>query len=119
MHKPHNLLRSLRSNGHEVLSYDVRDGLRCVLSRGRHHYAVIASWGQHTHWEHVSVHLLDNRRLPTWDEMCWLKDLFWPGHETVVQYHPADVRRLNIHPRTLHLWRPMADIIPEPSLDLV
>ena len=39
-----------------------------------------------TDWEHVSVSLPD--RCPTWEEMCFIKDLFWNSDECVVQYHP-------------------------------
>lgn len=54
-------------------------------------------------WEHVSVSCAD--RCPTWDEMCAVKDLFWTGEETVVQFHPRKSRYKNHHEFCLHLWR--------------
>ncbi len=64
---------------------------------------VIASYGDG--WEHVSVSL--QRRCPTWDEMCMVKDFFWGEEDTVIQYHPAKSEYINFHPFCLHLWRQM------------
>lgn len=55
-------------------------------------------------WEHVSIEL-KARRLPTWDEMCFVKDLFWDEEEEVVQIHPKKSQYINIT-EALHLWRP-------------
>ena len=63
-------------------------------------------------WEHVSVDAGD--RCPTWEEMCFVKDLFWRPDETVIQYHPAESDYVNMHPTTLHLWRPVGQSIPTP-----
>src|SRR5215472_5603082 len=54
-------------------------------------------------WEHVSVST--ERRPPNWQEMSFVKDLFWHDEETVVQYHPPKSRYVNCHPHCLHLWR--------------
>ena len=54
-------------------------------------------------WEHVSVSLA--HRVPRWEEMCAVKDLFWSEDECVVQFHPARKDYVNFHPYTLHLWR--------------
>ena len=62
---------------------------------------VIASDGQG--WEHVSVSLTD--RCPTWEEMCFVKKLFWDDTDCVVQYHPPASEYVNCHPYCLHLWR--------------
>lgn len=54
-------------------------------------------------WEHVSVSL--HNRCPTWDEMCFVKDLFWGEDDLVVQMHPPKDDYVNYHPYCLHLWR--------------
>ena len=54
-------------------------------------------------WEHVSVSTA--HRVPNWQEMCWVKNLFWDEEECVVQFHPPLSKYVNIHPHTLHLWR--------------
>jgi hypothetical protein len=82
---------------------------------------VIANTGNRTSewWEHVSISLV--HRTPTWDEMCWIKDLFWKEEECVVQYHPPKSEYVNCHPNTLHLWRPTRskDKMPIPPSYLV
>lgn len=56
-----------------------------------------------TDWEHISVSL--RNRCPTWEEMCYLKDLFWEAEDTVVQYHPPKSEYVNLAKNCLHLWR--------------
>ena len=55
-----------------------------------------------TAWEHVSVSLSD--RCPTWEEMSYIKGLFWKRRETVVQFHPSEENYINVHLYCLHLW---------------
>ncbi len=55
-------------------------------------------------WEHVSIALY-TKRLPRWDEMCYIKDLFWNEDEEVVQIHPKKSEYVNVV-EALHLWRP-------------
>jgi hypothetical protein len=54
-------------------------------------------------WEHVSVSL--TTRCPTWEEMCYVKSLFWEDDETVAQFHPKKSEYKNFHPYCLHMWR--------------
>lgn len=70
-------------------------------------------------WEHVSVsvalpgkHAL---RCPSWDEMCYIKRLFWDDEDCVIQYHPSKSEYVNRHPFVLHLWRPVDQVIPIPQ----
>jgi hypothetical protein len=56
-----------------------------------------------TGWEHVSVST--GHHPPNWQEMAWVKDLFWEDEETVLQFHPKKSEYVNIHPNVLHLWR--------------
>jgi hypothetical protein len=62
-----------------------------------------ATTPEHHGWEHVSVSCA--KRTPTWDEMCFVKNLFWEPEEMVVQLHPPQSRWINQHPYVLHLWK--------------
>lgn len=68
-------------------------------------------------WEHVSVSL--RNRTPNWNEMCFIKDLFWGEDEAVVQYHPPKKAYINNHPHCLHMWKPVGKEIPLPPDILV
>jgi hypothetical protein len=68
-------------------------------------------------FEHVSVSHPD--RCPTWDEMCWVKSLFFESEECVIQYHPPRSRYVNAHERTLHLWLPVGVDVPLPPMECV
>lgn len=57
-------------------------------------------------WDHVSVSLAT--RCPTWEEMCWVKRLFFEPDEVVMQLHPAETDYVNNHKFCLHLWRPQS-----------
>ena len=63
-------------------------------------------------WEHVSVSC--KSRCPSWNEMCWVKDLFWNDEEAVVQYHPPKSTYIDCHPHCLHLWKPLLVDLPLP-----
>lgn len=64
---------------------------------------ILSSGNEDNNWEHVSVSL--ENRTPTWEEMCFVKSLFWGGHETVLQFHPKITRYVNHHEHCLHLWK--------------
>jgi len=68
-------------------------------------------------WEHASVS--HRRRVPTWEEMCWVKGLFWPDDEWVVQFHPAKADYVNDHEFVLHLWRCAGVPFPKPPRECV
>lgn len=74
------------------------------------------AWRQYQ-WEHVSVSL--KNRCPNWDEMCFVKDLFWNEDEVVMQLHPAKKDYVNYHPFCLHMWKPIAAEIPLPPRFMV
>lgn len=66
-------------------------------------------------WEHVSVSIPSERRCPTWEEMCYIKDMFFDKDEVVVQFHPAEKDYVNNHPHCLHLWRYLDGKFPTPD----
>lgn len=68
-------------------------------------------------WEHVSVSLVD--RCPSWEEMDFVKDLFWSPDECVVQYHVPKKDHINRFPYCLHLWRPLEAQLPRPPAGAV
>lgn len=54
-------------------------------------------------WQHVSVST--RHRCPDWQEMCFVKSLFWDDEECVVQFHPPKSEYVNNHDFCLHLWK--------------
>jgi hypothetical protein len=78
---------------------------------------IMATAGFDTGWEHVSVST--PRRPPNWQEMCFVKDLFWADDECVMQLHPPKADYVNNHPHCLHLWKPTRTTIPTPPAVLV
>lgn len=63
-------------------------------------------------WDHVSVSLHD--RCPTWDEMEYIKRLFFEDDAVCMQLHVAVSNHISHHPYCLHIWHPHADNIPLP-----
>ena len=68
-------------------------------------------------WEHVSVST--EKRAPSWEEMCFVKGLFWEPEECVMQLHPPESEYVNNHPHCLHLWKPVGIEIPTPPAIMV
>lgn len=96
---------SSENNGLFIIS---RNGkiLRCIVSDG-------------LDWDHVSVSIENGKYPPTWDDMSFVKDLFFDEEETVVQYHPPKSCYVNVHPGVLHMWRPHKKTIPLPPIIMV
>jgi hypothetical protein len=82
----------------------------------------IAADGAETGWDHVSISVrnkrgLPLRRVPSWEQMCRIKDLFWTEEETVVQFHPPKPEYVNNHAFCLHLWSSVkTPIMTPPSI---
>lgn len=77
--------------------------------------AVIAASG--LGWDHVSVS--NAVSCPTWEEMEYVKRLFFKPDETVMQLHVPPADHINVHPFCLHLWRPLFAQIPMPPPEMV
>ena len=86
-----------------------------LIPHGRVKLAVIASAGDGgVPWEHVSVSIPGHQRTPSWEEMDYVKRLFWGDGETVMQLHVPRSEHKNLHPWCLHLFRPTNVEIPRP-----
>lgn len=58
-------------------------------------------------YEHVSVVPKHKFRIPSWDDMARLKEIFFDDEEEAYQIMPKKSEYVNIHERCLHLWRPV------------
>jgi hypothetical protein len=88
-------------------------GLKIIATDGQ------TSDGVDTHFEHVSVSHLQDHQTPSWEEMDAVRHLFWEPEQCVVQYHPADSVKVNLHRGCLHLWRWKLGQFPTPPLECV
>lgn len=72
-------------------------------------------------WEHASVKAFIGERnyVPTWSEMCQIKDIFWDATDCVMQFHVPKADHINDHAFVLHLWRPAITAIPLPPKETV
>ena len=75
---------------------------------------IIASDGMG--WKHVSVTRVSDRKVPTWEMMCKVKELFFEPEDWVIQFHPAESEYVNNHPGCLHLWKPDTTFPTPPSI---
>lgn len=94
---------------------DGNNGAFLLLGPCRQELKLIAS--DNDGWEHVSISL--KNRCPNWQEMCFVKDLFWDAEDTVIQYHPPKSDYVNCHPYCLHLFRPIGIELPRPPKELI
>ena len=108
------------NNDFGTTEFDGNNGL-FLIKIGSDIFQCIASDGMG--WEHVSVTKRTKNRnvysLPSWEEMCFIKDLFWSDEDTVIQYHPKKSEYVNNHPYVLHLWKPTNIELPIPNSLLV
>ena len=80
------------------------DGGMGVFTKGRKSGMTII-WSYGGGWDHVSID--GKKRLPDWNEMCELKDMFFCDDECCVQYHPPKSQYVNNAPYCLHIWKPI------------
>jgi hypothetical protein len=116
-----------RNRNHPTLHSEDSDGNNGVFiipyqKKNILQYRVLASDGMG--WEHVSVSIALPKhsmvlRCPSWEEMCYIKSLFWDEEDCVLQYHPAKSEYVNRHPYVLHLWRPIGQVIPIPDKSMI
>jgi len=57
-------------------------------------------------WDHVSVGVQGQSRTPTWEEMEFVRGLFFRDDECVMQLSVPRDQHINLHAGVLHLWRP-------------
>lgn len=57
-------------------------------------------------WEHVSISPKKQFKIPTWNDMCQVKEIFFNDDEEVLQLHPKKSQYVNIQENCLHLWKP-------------
>lgn len=81
-----------------------------LIMYGNKRLRVICGCGEG--WDHVSVSL--RHRTPTWEEMNFIKNLFFEKEETAFQFHPAESEYVNFHKNVLHIWRSWDDPIKLP-----
>lgn len=64
-------------------------------------------------YEHVSVSPKKQFNIPSWNDMCILKDIFFKDDEEVYQIHPKKSEYVNIQNNCLHLWKPIGHELGE------
>lgn len=57
--------------------------------------------------EHVSISPKKKLRIPTWDDMCVLKETFFRDSEEAYEIHPKKSEYVNMVENCLHLWKPI------------
>ena len=90
---------------HQRINIDREDpeGIGGMIAMPGWSGSIIATTG--AGWEHVSVAPFQRRIVPTWNDMCLVKDIFFKDDEAVIQIHPPKADYVNNVPNCLHLWR--------------
>lgn len=96
-------------------SDDGGQGILCYL--GKQIASVI--WSEGFGWEHVSVSPFKKKNIPSWEDMCRLKEMFFKDDEAVIQIHPRKADYVNFDSNCLHLWRPTDEHLPLPPTFMV
>ncbi len=102
----------LREQRHLIVRQTGPDGGSGEVQFGKLTGSVI--WSNGGGWEHVSVAPYNRRYVPSWEDMCRLKEMFFYPEEWAVQFHPAESEYVNNVSNCLHLWRPTQETLPTP-----
>jgi len=68
-------------------------------------------------WDHVSVSTPE--RCPRWEEMEYIKRMFFLPNEVAMQLHVPVEDHISNHDYCLHIWRPQKSEIPLPPKGFV
>lgn len=104
---------------HGIFATTGRDGNNGLFVLSRSFEALYCFASDGGVWEHVSVTTGGGIRCPTWEEMNYVRDVFWSKHVTVLQFHPPADQYVNTHPFCLHLWRQPGVDVPLPPKEFV
>ncbi len=91
-------------NPYAYAAYDCVNGLRVLMDVGMEYDG--------KRWLHVS--LSRKGRLPSYDDMCAVKNLFIGPDKMAIQVFVPSAQHVNIHPTCLHLWHCIdGDVLPD------
>ena len=96
-------IEEIRMSGRIAIDERTIDGFSGVIQFPRWQGTIVCSWG--AGWEHVSVAPFRRNYTPTWDDMCFLKNIIWNDEEAAIQIHPPKSEYVNNLSNCLHLWR--------------
>ena len=99
-------VQEIINNHRYIYSDDLQignDGFRGYMTVDGINMTFVASWD--CGWDHVSVAPLKSNKMPTWDQMCKVKEIFFRDDEAVIQIHPPKDQYVNNKSNCLHLWR--------------
>lgn len=96
-------VEEILASGRIAIDFTDEEGFRGIIQFPRWQGSLIVSWG--AGWEHASVAPFRKSYLPTWDDMCFLKNLIWKDDEAVIEIHPPKDQYVNNLSNCLHLWR--------------
>lgn len=107
-------LEDIKQSRRLIIAEISNDGFSGIISMPLWKGSIICSWGGG--WEHCSVSPSKKNIIPTWDDMCMIKDLIFKEDEAVIQIHPPKDEYVNNMPNCLHLWRYLdGDMVLPPS----
>lgn len=101
--------------GGTVYKITYKNGKLKVSNKYEDNLNFIFSWG--CGFEHLSVST--PVRTPTWEQMCFMKDIFWRDDEVCMQLHPKKEDYVDNMPYCLHIWKPIDKEIPTPPSIMV
>lgn len=101
--------------GGTVYKITYKNGKPKVSNKYEDNLNFIFSWG--CGFEHLSVST--PVRTPTWEQMCFMKDIFWHDNEVCMQLHPKKEDYVDNMPYCLHIWKPIDKEIPTPPSIMV
>lgn len=113
------------SNGKLQINTKFNDGNGMIQIRCYYHDPVTQKryWVKFTRaqgWEHVAVSPQPQRgKVPEWDVMCKIKEIFWDDEECCIEFHPRKSQYINNNETCLHIWKPIGIELPEPDTLLI
>ena len=84
--------------------YRRRDGMSVIVTEESHE----GKW-----WQHVSCAFNKKGKLPSWNDLKEVKNIFIGRFKKAIQILPNEKNYVNIHPQCLHLFHCPDDGLPD------
>jgi hypothetical protein len=93
----------IKANNRIHVDHEDVDGFHATISMPTWLGSLIVTRGGG--WEHISVSPFKKNQMPSYDDLCMLKDMFWDEEEDVIHVFPKKSQYVNNLSNCLHLWR--------------
>ena len=95
-------IEEILKNPRLSLQFRDKDGFKATIALPKWIGSVICT--NSGGWNHISIAPSNRRIMPSYEDLCLVKDMFWNEEESVIHVFPPKSQYVNNLSNCLHLW---------------